>query len=271
MPHEVLSGSEANQRYPRQLKLPPTHKCVYEDMGGIIYAQRALLAFQREFQRLGGRLLEGHRVREIVPGDVVTLVTDRGSFKTRNVVIAAGPWAPALCSSIGLHLPFKTKRIEVLYWKVENPAAYSSEVFPTTSGSLNGDAFYSSPIEEYPDMIKVCLHRGEWTDPDERDKLTGPVAIPTVAEYIRSTFRGVATQPSIVEYCLYTISPDYNPVIDRHPKHKNIIIAAGFTGHGFKLSPVIGKLVAQLVRRETPSHSLHPFRVSRFLTPQSHL
>jgi glycine/D-amino acid oxidase-like deaminating enzyme len=157
MPHEVLSGSEANQRYPRQLKLPPTHKCVYEDMGGIIYAQRALLAFQREFQRLGGRLLEGHRVREIIPGDVVTLVTDRGSFKTRNVVIAAGPWAPALCSSIGLHLPFKTKRIEVLYWKVENPAAYSSEVFPTTSGSLNGDAFYSSPIEEYPDMIKVYL------------------------------------------------------------------------------------------------------------------
>ena len=75
------------------------------------------------------------------------------------------------------------------------------------------------------------------------------MTVPVVADYIGSTFRGVASKPSIVDYCMYTVSdlalaliivamckllqqasPDYDPVIDRHPKYKNIIIAAGFTG-----------------------------------------
>ena len=56
---------------------------------------------------MGGKLLDRHEVTEIIPGDIVTVVTNRGLFKANNVVIAAGPWAPALCSSIGVHLPFK--------------------------------------------------------------------------------------------------------------------------------------------------------------------
>ena len=96
-----------------------------------------------------------------------------------------------------------------------------------------------------------------WTDPEERDVVPGPITVSSVARYISSTFKGVASQPSIVEYCMYTVSqthkfifheqmkghaqkpyihlysqesPDYNPVIDKHPHHHNIIIAAGFSG-----------------------------------------
>ena len=87
------------------------------------------------------------------------------------------------------------------------------------------------------------------------------------------------------------MSPDKDPVIDRHPLYSNIIIAAGFsgmcyiciivctlliytfvhTGHGFKLSPIVGSLVAELVTGQKLSHDLHPFRVARFQTPQSSL
>ena len=42
-----------------------------------------------------------------------------------------------------------------------------------------------------------------------------------------------------------------------------------YVGHGFKLSPVVGKVIAELVTEEAPSHDLHPFRISRFITPQS--
>ena len=45
-PHEEFTGHEANKRYPQQLKIPPTHKCFYDSMGGLLYASRALLAFQ---------------------------------------------------------------------------------------------------------------------------------------------------------------------------------------------------------------------------------
>ena len=72
----------------------------------------ALLYFtQLEFEKLGGLFLDNHRVTKIIPGDLVTIETNKGTFKARNVVIAAGPWAPTLCSSLGLHLPLK-----VLYY-----------------------------------------------------------------------------------------------------------------------------------------------------------
>lgn len=75
-------------------------------------------------------------------------------------------------------------------------------------------------------------------------------------------------------------------MIDTHPKYENIIIAAGFTGmfirlclliiccvigHGFKLSPVVGKLIAELVRGDTLSHDIHHFRASRFTSLKSPL
>lgn len=64
---------------------------------------------QQEFLKLGGTLLDNHQVTEIIPGDIVTVVTNRGSFRAKNVVIAAGPWASTLCSSIGVDLPFRVR------------------------------------------------------------------------------------------------------------------------------------------------------------------
>ncbi|CAI8021713.1 Peroxisomal sarcosine oxidase [Geodia barretti] len=263
IPHQTFSGLEANQRYPRQLKIPSTHKCIYEEMGGILYASRSLLAFQQEFVKLGGTILDNHQVTEIIPGDRVTVVTNRGSFKANNVVIAAGPWAPALCSSIGVDLPFKVKRVESIYWKVDNADAYSSDIFPTTFGIAHGDTFYSIPVDEYPNMVKISSAGGIWTDANNRDTESGPVTVPAVADFISSTFRGVACKPSIIDYCMYTTYGGSG--------HFNVLKELNYLGHGFKLSPVVGKLVAELISKDTPSHDLHPFRVSRFTTPQSSL
>ena len=50
------------------------------------------------------------------------------------------------------------KRIEVLYWKVEDTTSFSSDIFPTTFGFAEEFGFYGMPVEEYPDMVKVYLH-----------------------------------------------------------------------------------------------------------------
>jgi glycine/D-amino acid oxidase-like deaminating enzyme len=390
VPYEVFSGREANLRYPHQLKIPDTYTCVYEDGGGSLNAQKSVMAFQQQFQKLGGTLLDNHEVVQIIPGGavvtvvtrrgtfrtrnlviaagawtqalcstiglhlpfkvvrselnywkvdnaavftpdkfpvvigyfshnredmhfyelpideypgllkqqfqklggtlldnhevvqiipggaVVTVVTRRGTFRTRNLVIAAGAWTQALCSTIGLHLPFKVVRSELNYWKVDNAAVFTPDKFPVVIGYFSHNRedmhFYELPIDEYPGLLKVCAHGGEVIQgPDGRDSIGGPATVPAVGRFISSTLRGVATQPSITEYCMYTMSPDKDPVIDRHPLYSNIIIAAGFSGHGFKLSPIVGSLVAELVTGQKLSHDLHPFRVARFQTPQSSL
>ena len=64
--------------------------------------------------------------------------------------------------------------------------------------------------------------------------------------------------------CLYTMTPDEHFVIDRHPVHPHIVIGAGFSGHGFKFSTLIGKLLADLSSQNPIDLDLSMFRIDRF-------
>ena len=73
------------------------------------------------------------------------------------------------------------------------------------------------------------------------------------------------------DYCaLITglLQPDSDPVIDCHPQHQNIIIGAGFS-HGFKMAPVVGKMLSELALGLSPSHNLSHFKINRFDTPRA--
>ncbi|XP_008826928.1 peroxisomal sarcosine oxidase isoform X2 [Nannospalax galili] len=59
-------------------------------------------------------------------------------------------------------------------------------------------------------------------------------------------------------------TPDEHFILDRHPQYDNIVIGAGFSGHGFKLAPVVGKILYELSMKLAPSYDLAPFRISRF-------
>jgi sarcosine oxidase len=60
-------------------------------------------------------------------------------------------------------------------------------------------------------------------------------------------------------------TPDNNPVIGKHPNMDDVYICTGFSGHGFKLSPAIGKLTSQLLLEEELNHNLDDFSPNRFM------
>ena len=64
--------------------------------------------------------------------------------------------------------------------------------------------------------------------------------------------------------------PDSDPVIDRHPQYSNIVIGAGFS-HGFKMAPVVGKMLSELALGQPPSHDLSHYKISRFNPPKAQL
>lgn len=226
---------------------------------------KAVAAYQRMFQCAGGVLLDEHPVTEIIPGDVITIRTTKATFRTRKLVITAGSWAPYLLKTLGLEPPLKVLRTAAFYWKVDSPEHYSKENFPVfiSYASANEFDFYGLPIHEYPGLVKICYHSGQETHPEFRDA-SGTTGITLTADFIRRTFKGVSQVPSIVEPCMYTMTPDTHPILDQHPAHSNIIIGAGFSGHGFKLSPVVGKILSELALGRTPSYDLSPFKLSRF-------
>lgn len=268
--HQCLSSEELKQRFPN-IRLARGEVGLLEVSGGVLYADKALRALQDAIRKLGGIVHDGEKVVEIKPGLPVTVKTTSRSYQAKSLIITAGPWTNRLLRPLGAELPLQTLRINVCYWQEKVAGSYSvSQAFPCFMGlglSLAPHHIYGLPSREYPGLMKVCYHHGNNADPEERDC---PAAFSDIQDvhilsgFVRDHLPDLQPEPAVMEHCMYTNTPDGHFVLDRHPKYDNIVIGAGFSGHGFKLSPVVGKILYELSMKLTPSYDLTPFRISRF-------
>ncbi|XP_054901429.1 peroxisomal sarcosine oxidase isoform X2 [Poeciliopsis prolifica] len=267
VPTVILSRDNFHQHIPNVV-LSEGHGALVDETGGVLFADRALKAVQGQFQKLGGVIRDNEKVMEIKPGPVVKVTTSGGAYQARNVVITAGPWTNKLLAHTGIQLPLEAAKINVCYWKEKTPGSYSvKQRFPcfVVTGSLEAkEDIYGLPSNEYPDLMKICYHMGSKTDPDYRDLQTDTSDIEILKRYVSRCIPGLVPEPAVVESCMYTLTPDRHFVLDHHPNYSNIVIGAGFSGHGFKFGPVIGKLLCELSLGEEPSFDLSPFKISRF-------
>ncbi|CAG6007029.1 peroxisomal sarcosine oxidase isoform 2-T2 [Menidia menidia] len=235
---------------------------------GILYADRALKTVQDQFQMLGGIIRDKEMVTDIKPGPIVTVSTTAHVYQAKSVVITAGPWANRLLIQTGLQLPLQVIKINVCYWKVKVPGSYDLKnhfpCFLLTESEESKEHIYGLPSNEYPEMMKICYHMGSETDPDNRDQQKDRSDIDILQRYIARCLPGLHPEPAVVETCMYTLTPDRHFVLDCHPAYRNIVIGAGFSGHGFKFGPIIGKLLCELSLGKVPSYDLSPFQIKRF-------
>ncbi|XP_075052942.1 peroxisomal sarcosine oxidase [Mixophyes fleayi] len=272
-PWEHLTAEQLKLKYPG-LFLNPGEVVCCDHNGGVLSADKALRAVQEQFQHMGGAIKDGEKVKHVQPGQVVTVTTTSSVYEAKTLVITAGPWAQKVLSPLGLELPLKTLRINVCYWKEKiSGRSGLQQNFPAFLGiSLDGEEHevYGLPSQEYPGLFKICYHGGNEADPEERElpaKQTQVQDIQILCNFITKYLPGLHPTPAVMEQCMYTNTPDNNFILDHHPSHKNIIIGCGFSGHGFKLSPLVGKILSELASGKQPSYDLEPFRVTRFKTP----
>ncbi|XP_060077604.1 peroxisomal sarcosine oxidase-like [Ylistrum balloti] len=265
VPFTSLDGRALGKKYP-MLKYSQDITGVEDHTGGVLFADKALAAFQGQFVKQGGILRDNEAMVDVFPGDIVTVKTNKGSYRGRNLVLTVGPWATKVLPSLGIHIPLKAIRISVFYWKEKVPGTYGAETFPTflaANGSGDFDV-YGLPSLEYPGLYKLCLHYGPEIDPDRRDDTDSAWVLDNMKTFVANHFPLLEPHPAVTETCIYTNTPDHDLVLDRHPAWRNIIIGAGFSGHGFKLSPVVGKVLSELVMQKSPSYNLSYFKIDRF-------
>jgi len=118
------------------------------------------------------------------------------------------------------------------------------------------------PSYEYPGLVKILLHEGPEGDPNLRDFVDLSAYITKANAYVKDFLPKLdSTRPAIVENCLYTITPDRYPVMDRISAH--ITMGVGYSGSGFKHSPASGKILSAISRNE--GHKLEPgFELQRW-------
>uniref|UniRef100_A0A8C5W7E6 Peroxisomal sarcosine oxidase n=1 Tax=Leptobrachium leishanense TaxID=445787 RepID=A0A8C5W7E6_9ANUR len=270
IPWERLTQETLKQRYPGFSIKPGEVGCV-DSSGGVLCADKALKAVQELFQQMGGVIHDGEKVQSIEPGPVIKVTTTKHTYAAEKLVITAGPWAQKVLSPLGLQLPLKTLRINVCYWKEKFPG--KSDILTNAplflAGGLNGveHEIYGLPSQEYPGLIKICLHNGNEAEPEERDDLAKEDKIKDISilsSFVSNYLPDLNPEPAIIERCMYTVTPDHNYILDHHPLHKNIVIGAGFSGHGFKISPVVGKILSELCTGAPLTYNLKPFQINRF-------
>jgi sarcosine oxidase len=107
-------------------------------------------------------------------------------------------------------------------------------------------------------------HRYEAADPNQVDREIHPEDEAVLREGIRRYFPDADGPTMAMKTCLFTNSPDEHFILDRHPEHANVAIAAGFSGHGFKFCSVVGEIMTDLALDGESGHDLGLFRLRRF-------
>jgi sarcosine oxidase len=153
--------------------------------------------------------------------------------------------------------PALTVRRKVVAWHPVRSHAYDL----TRNGcgfffEMPEGAFYGFPSLDGV-RIKVAEHTGgeSVADPLAVDRSLRESDIERTAGFLREVMPDVDPRPSAHSVCLYTMTPDEHFLIDRHPAHANVVFGAGFSGHGFKFTSVIGEAMAELAadgRTESP-------------------
>ncbi len=182
---------------------------------------------------------------QVAAGRISGVGTAGGDIATATVVNAAGPWGAALSRAVGVDLPIVASRQQLVILRPRADAAAPRPVLvdmvdrayyrPETGGLVlvgtRNRAGVSAPVDPDAFSERVDADRVAWT-----------------AEAAARRFPGFADAEAVGGYAsVYDLTPDLHFVIERSPKVPGLVHALGFSGHGFKHSPVIGEMVAELV------------------------
>jgi sarcosine oxidase len=253
LPHEMLDAAEVHRRFPAFTPPPGTVALLEADAGWV--SPEAAVRAQLDRAGAAGADL---RFGQVATGwsasaDGVRVSTSDGSYDAGALVLAPGRWAADL-----LDLPLRVESRTVGWYAPADPVLFAAERFPVWIWERpDGTAPYG-----FPDVgtgVKTAVHSSTtrsaalW-QPDE------------VADLIAPLLPGLGDSVLRISECTYTLTPDEHYVVGHHPGFERVVVACGFSGHGFKLTPVIGEVLADLAVDGSTGSDLSLFDPQRFAT-----
>jgi sarcosine oxidase len=260
--HERLDADAIARRWPA-LQPRADERGYFEPEAGLLRPEACVQAQLEAAVRDGAQLRLGETVQRLEhPGGRPRVVTDRGTLAAAHVVLAAGPWLPALLAPADA-APFAVRR-QVLHWfRTDAPALYAPDRLPVFiwMHGARGEAFYGMPMADGHAGVKVATEQEETTTaPDTVERRVGAAESAAMYEtHIRGRLRGLRSETVHDATCLYTSLPEGRFVVDRHPQLDAVTVVSACSGHGFKHSAALGEAVADTLLGRAPQVDLAPF------------
>ncbi|MDE0068217.1 MAG: N-methyl-L-tryptophan oxidase [Caldilineaceae bacterium] len=257
--HERLTAADVAARFPA-LRLPEESTACLSPLGGFLDAGRCVLTHQRQAQALGARIDEEVRVERVsLRGERPLVETSAGRYECERLIIAPGPWAAEVLEELAL--PLDVTRQQKFYFRPRDREAYAPARLP-----VYGDVetqFYGFP--DYGPGLKVADDGlGEVTSADDVDRTLDEAKREELQRWLGLIMPGSGFSYVSGATCMYTVTPDRDFLMGPHPENANVLVAAGFSGHGFKFSALVGKILADLAMEGRTEQPVERFRLDRF-------
>ncbi|MEV5967407.1 N-methyl-L-tryptophan oxidase [Kribbella sp. NPDC051952] len=263
---ELLDADALAARYP-QFAVAPGDVGVLEPGAGVLDPEGCIRAELDLAKTAGAELWFETRVTGLrYDEDGVRISVGEETITARRAIIATGAWFTDLVPE--LELPLRVQRSPLVWFAGADHAAYGPERFPTfiwESGELDGWGI--------PDVdgrgVKVGAGgsaRKPWLEhASDNDYPIGPRDTDPVQAFVRRAFPGLDPVPVAATPCMNSKSPDGDFLIGVPAAAPSLVLAGGFSGHGFKHSAAVGDIAVDLALDGASEIGLGRFSPDRFL------
>jgi sarcosine oxidase len=267
--HELLDAGAIRRRFPA-FNVGDDEYGYFEPSAGFVRPEACVAAHLAVAAREGAALRLDEQVQGFDASDSgVTVRTDRGVYRAERMILSAGAWIPGFVGSeVARH--FRIFRQTLFWFDVPDAGAnYLPGKFPIFIWELQHrmQGIYGFPaIDGAAGGLKIgAEHYDATTSADAIERtVTSAESEHMHARFVAPFLPGLGPRCVRSAVCLYTVTPDFGFVIDRHPASDRVLIVSPCSGHGFKHSAAIGEALAQIVVDGKSRLDLSGFRLARF-------
>ncbi len=237
----------------------------YEPEAGFADAYMVATSFARSAKRGGVTVRENLAVDSLLMegSRVVGVATPEGDIYCDMLVSTQNIWTPELAGWIGKPLPLTPERHAVLALSCEGaPYTFAMPVYKDLAsiGMLYCRSYGGSQMLVSEGIVGEKLNQSDAEQGDISLDYVAEVGAQVAERFPAYEMAGLASSWTGV----YDVTPDWNPVMGKVPGIQGLVVGFGFSGHGFKLSPTVGRVLAQAALGEATEVSLTPYSIERF-------
>lgn len=237
----------------------------YEPEAGFADAYLVATSFARTARRLGVKIMEGVSVERLLVdnGRVCGVETPQGTFHSDTVISTQNIWATDIERWTGIPTPVVPERHTVLALECgDAPYTFKMPVFKDlgSPGMLYCRSYGGNQMLVSEGIVGETLPAPDNEQGDIPMDYVIEVGAQVAERFPAYEAAGLASSWTGV----YDVTPDWNPVLGRLPGLEGLIVGYGFSGHGFKLSPGVGRVLAQAALHLPTDVPLAPYALDRF-------
>ena len=262
--YEELDAKSLMERWPG-ITVPDDYVACYDPNSGFLYSEECILAYKEECEKLGVTILENQRVLDLqITDKEVTVLTADTTFVARKAVVTAGAWIPKLLPE--LELEIKPLRKTFGWFETSEENLYGSQFPCYVFDTHDVGHYYGFPDFNGKGLKIGRMDLGEVVNPDElnRDFDSTPKEEADLRSFLSRYMPQANGRLNAGKVCLFSMTPDEDFIIDFHPQHDNVLIAGGFSGHGFKFASAIGKTLCELAVQGVSNQDISFLSLNRF-------